>query len=177
MRKGPFPAPRPAPGRSLNFCACSIFTEEPSMRPAKAYATLGRGIMARLVIAASFVTILGLAGCASMADSGSYGSAGYYGTPEYYSPGYYSPSYASLYGYSPAPYAYGPGWASGQDRWREHERHEHLGGPPHVQGVPPAGHPMPMAHPTPPPAPPAAAGPQVEHNRKLLDQLGFRPSH
>lgn len=155
-----------------------------------------------LKVTVVLATGLALAGCTGTLDGLSassgqdvYSTAGYYGTAAYPVQGYYAqPDYAAPYPYPPSyvtPYAYGPGWGEGRERWREHEwrePREHTfqdeGRQPlqrqdtrHVPQM--AAQPRGLSPTAPPPqmAPrPPAAGPQVDQNRKLLDQLGFRPS-
>jgi hypothetical protein len=140
-------------------------------------------------MAGLLVTGLALSGCAETFDGFAtspgqevYAAPGYYGPPGYYAPGYYNapgPVYV-------APYGYQRGWGGGREDWRDHDRHDH-GNPNfqsgsqqfHHDGRPPpmAGQPR-MSPVAPPPAaapPPARA--QADQNRKLIDQLGFRPSH
>jgi hypothetical protein len=136
---------------------------------------------------------LGLSGCdvggSTYSEQESYGAPGYYGAPAYAPLGYGGPSgYAVPHGYQPgyvAPYAYGPGFrGDGGHEHREHEFH-HDGSRPinqQPQGVrqgPPPGVQPHAPVPAAPTAarPPPAASPQADHNRKLVDQLGFKPSH
>jgi hypothetical protein len=160
-------------------------------------------IMNGLKAAALLAGGLVLSGCdvggSTYSEQESYGAPGYYGTPGYAPSGYGGPSgYAAPYGYQPgyvAPYAYGPGFrGDGGHEHRDHEFH-HDGGRPinqqpqggrqeggrqegGRQGPPPGVQPhapvpaAPMAA-----RPPPAAAPQADHNRKLIDQLGFKPSH
>lgn len=125
-----------------------------------------------------------------------YSAPGDYGMPMYSAPGSYVEfGYATPYAYQPgyaSPYAYPHRWGE-HDRWREHEwreRQEHAfesdgrGYGQHHHGVPSppamAAQPRSFAPVAPPAAlpvrPPSVATPQADQNRRLLDQLGFRPS-
>lgn len=134
--------------------------------------------MGQFTMAALAVIPFALAACT---DTGGYGgSPGYYGASAYPSPGYYSPGYYSP-GYGPG-FGRGPGWAMEQDRWRERQAHEGFNRA--AEGVPPASRstPMPMPHAAPPPMaaaphPAAPTTPQAANNMRLLNQLGFQPSH
>jgi hypothetical protein len=126
----------------------------------------------------------------------------YYGAPIYSAQGYYpQPYYGAPYGYQPGyipSYPYQPGWGRGNG-WREREWQERewqerrgqafrneghsryiqpnqgAGNIPHMAVQPPslgrAAPPQQLA-----PQPPPAATSQADQNRKLIDQLGFRPS-
>jgi len=119
--------------------------------------------MPRLRIGIILVSTLMLSACEGPAS----GYPGYSGAPGYYTaPGY---GYAAPYAYEPVrPYSYGPSWSE-RERWREHQERggavhqhdEHARNPPSM--------------PQPQPARPPASS-QTEHNRRLLEQLGFRPS-
>lgn len=115
----------------------------------------------------------------------SYAAPGYYTAPGYVIPYAYQPDYAE-------PYPYASGWQD-HDHWREHEwreRREHAfenedrPRGQRYQGAQPspsmAGQPRGSVPAAPPPASPlrspSAATPQVDQNKRLLDQLGFRPS-
>jgi len=160
--------------------------------------------MCRLGSVAVLGVGLVLSGCSGPLDSLSasssqnvYSAPGYYGTPVDAAQGYYpQPYYAAPYSYQPgyaAPYPYQPSW-SGQDGWREHESHERRerafqnegrqsydqqrqdhGNNPHIGAQPRSVAPI---APSPQVAaqPPPSARSQVDQNRKLIDQLGFRPS-
>jgi hypothetical protein len=135
-----------------------------------------------------------LAGLSSTSAQEVYASPGYYGSPSAYGP-YAEPGYVAPYTYQPGyggSYGYGPGWGGGWGGWREHEGRERrerafhnddrpFSQPPQGPGNVPhmAAQPRNLAPAAPPPMaaqPPPAATPQVQQNRKLLDQLGFRPS-
>ncbi len=157
-----------------------------------------------LKAAVVLATGLALSGCAGTLDSLSassgqdvYSTPGYYGTPAYPVQGYYAqPGYAAP-SYPPGyvtPYVIGPGSGEGRERWREHEWREHKEHTFQDEGRQPFGlqrqdarqvpqmaaQPRSMGPTVPPPQmaprPPPAAGPQVDQNRQLLNQLGFRPS-
>lgn len=124
-----------------------------------------------------------------------YASPGYYGQPPYVQEHYAAPGYIAPYPYSPGfggPYVAEPGWG-GRNGWREHEwREGREGGFSHEDrrsfsqprqdpgnGSRVAVQPQSTAPAAPPPIasqPPPAVRPQEDQNRKLLDQLGFRPS-
>ncbi len=142
-----------------------------------------------LKVTVVIATGLALAGCAGTLDDLSassgqdvYVTPGYYGTAAYSVQGYYAqPGYIAPYAYQPgyiAPYAYGPGWGGGRERWHDHEWHERRDHAFQNEGRQSFGpqrqdtRQVPQIAPRPPPA----AGSEVDQNRKLLDQLGFRPS-
>ena len=153
-----------------------------------------------LKVTVVLATGLALSGCAGTLDGLSpssgqdaYSTQGYYGTSAYSAQGYYAqPGYAAPYAYPPGyvtPYAYGPGWGGGRERWHEHEWRERRDDHAFPLGqqrqdtrqVPQmAVQPRSLTPTVPPPQmaprPPPAAGPQADQNRKLLDQLGFRPT-
>jgi hypothetical protein len=122
--------------------------------------------MPRLRMTAILVSALLLSACEGPVA----GYSGYAGAPGYYpAPGY---GYAAPYAYDPGyvrPYSYGPSWRE-REGWRErqdrgggfNQHHEQ------ARNAPPRPQPQPSR-------PPASS--QTEHNRQLLDQLGFRPSH
>jgi len=151
-----------------------------------------------LKIASSLALGLTLSGCAGMLEGpaafpdqevtvGSYstsaypaGAPGYYARPVYVAPYAYQPTYVT-------PYAYAPGWGEGRDRWRDRDWREHQERSFQNEGRPrlsQQGHEsrqasqMAIQRPAPQvaPQPSAAARPQADQNRKLLDQLGFRSS-
>jgi hypothetical protein len=102
-------------------------------------------------------------------------------------PGYYTePGYVTPYAYQPGydPYPYPPQWED-HDHWHEHEwrqrrengfENERYGqrrqSP---QPSPPVAAQQPHSS-APPARSPSIAPPQTDQNRRLLDQLGFRPS-
>lgn len=133
---------------------------------------------------------LTLCGCDGTLDSlsasstqNAYPAASYYGAPVYSTPGYYSePYHGAPYGYQPG-YAYRSPSGGGND-WRERDRHERT-----EQAFRNEGHQSPVQpspggrvssmggqpqHLAAQPAP--AATSQTDQNKKLIDQLGFRPS-
>jgi hypothetical protein len=154
--------------------------------------------MRRLGSAAVLVIALMLSGCEGLdsfaAPSNSYTTSSYYGTPMYAAQGYYAqPYYAAPYGYQPGymppyaygfPNAYGSPWG-GRPSWRErewnrdqafqNEGRQHFNRPSQVPNVPPVAAP-PRSLPSAVSSQPPAAGAQATENRRLLDQLGFRPS-
>ena len=154
--------------------------------------------MEALKVVAVLATGLMLSGCDGMpggmsAASGqnAYGAPDYYGAPAYPGPDYYgqpgygSSSYQRVY---VAPYGRDRGFEGGHDRdWREHngralrnEGREPMGQ--QRQDVRQTPQMAPPSHSFSPPAPrmdvrpPPAASPQVEQNKRLIDQLGFRPT-
>ncbi len=160
--------------------------------------------MALSKMVAIFATGLTLSGCAGTLDGLSassgqdtYATPGYYGTPAYPAPdGYAQPGYAAP-SYQPGyvtPYVYEGGSERGGDSWREHEWRERQQHAFQNEGREPLGQqrqdvrhvPQMTAQPrsmvpTAPsprmvPQPPPAARPPADQNKKLLDQLGFRPS-
>jgi hypothetical protein len=156
--------------------------------------------MRPLTMATMLAIGLTLSGCAGMLEGpgtfpdqevtvGSYNTLAYpaYGASDYYA----RPAYVAPYAYQPAyitPYAYAPVWGEGRDRWRDREWREHQERSFQNEGRLPLSQqrhdspqapqmaiqrrPPPQMAPQPSPAP----RPQADQNRKLLDQLGFRPS-
>jgi len=112
-----------------------------------------------------------------------YSAYGPHAGPGYVAPYAYQPGYGGSCGYE-------PGWGGRRDGWREHEgrgRGERASkmtaalqsatsGPRQRPNGRPAAEPAPIAPLRMASPPPPAARPQVDQNRKLLDQLGFRPS-
>ena len=149
-------------------------------------------------LAAVLAMGLAVSGCGATLDGFSasssetlYPTTSYYGAP-IYTQGYYAePAYGAPYGYQPGgitSYGYLPQYGR-QEGWREREyrgqgfRNE--GRPAYVQqgqgggNLPPAAQPRGFPAGPPPqmaPQPPPAASPQADTNRRLVDQLGFRPS-
>lgn len=130
-------------------------------------------------------------GPALLPSQGVYTASDYYG---YAAPGAYAGGYIAPYPYQPSygP-SYAPSWDSREDwrdrRWHERreravqqdghqpdsEHHQNLRAVPRMTAQPqnfaPPAPPPPSAQPSAP-----AARPTAGQNRKLLDQLGFRPS-
>ena len=151
------------------------------------------------------VLVIGLAfsGCGATLDGFStsssetlYPATSYYGAPVY-TQGYYAePTYGAPYGYQPnaiPSYGYPPhycrrdggGWRERQ--WQEHREQgfQHEGRPTYLQqgqgggNIPPAAQPRSFPAGPPPqmaPQPPPATRSQADQNKRLVDQLGFRPS-
>ena len=148
---------------------------------------------------------LTLSGCAGALEGVSEPSGqsvatapGYYGTPVYPAQGYEPPpGYVTSYPYQPAyvaPYGYGAAGRESREReWREREWREHRERDAAYQREsrpafeqqrrddrrppPMASQPQGMGQPRgAPPAPPPAASSQVDQNKRMIDQLGFRPS-
>ena len=131
---------------------------------------------------------LALSGCAGTLDGFStsssemiYPATSYYGAP-IEAQGYYpEPTYGAPYGYS-SPYGRREGWQ--EHEWQEHrgQGFRNEGRPAYIQQGQGGGNiARPVAQPrgfpaAPAPQAPPPARPQADTNRKLIDQLGFRPS-
>ena len=137
----------------------------------------------RLALSALAVASIMLTGCAETVGGYAYQPYGTsYAGPAYpygYPYGTAAPTYVPPLGYGPpivGPYGGGV-WVGGERRsydWRN--RPSHYAPPP---GQPPVSGGWRAAQPPPAPRPPAiapASPAEVQHNRQLLDQMGFRPN-